>query len=124
MGSSGPGTLSDYTNFRGAIQGVTGGKGLVNKCEKAVSTILEDVENCDYYKKNGSVPAKGTYVKIAFNTRIAAVNKNDDVIGYLPTEYNYLLECLTEGFQYEGEVSGSFDAPVPSVYIAVTPQKV
>lgn len=124
MGSTGSGTLSDYSNFRGAIQGVTGGKGLVNKCEKAVSTILEDVENCDYYKKNGNVPAKGTYVKVAFKTRIVAVDENDDVIGYLPTEYNYLLECLTDGFQYEGEVSGSFDTPLISVNIAATPKKI
>ncbi|MBQ0088018.1 MAG: hypothetical protein KBT27_01625 [Prevotellaceae bacterium] len=123
MGSTGSGTLSDYTRFRGAVKGVTGGEDLVNKCDRAVATVLEDVETCDYYKKNGHVPAKGTSVIIILKTRLVAVDENGDVIGHLPTEYNYLLECLNDGYQYEGEVSGSFDTPVPSVYIAVTPQK-
>ena len=124
MGSTGSGRLSDYTRFRGAVKGVTGGEDLINKCERAVATVLDDVETCDYYKKNGHVPAKGTYVKIALKTRLVAVDKHGDVIGLLPTEYNYLLECLNDGYQYEGEVSGSFETPIPSVYIAVTPQKV
>jgi hypothetical protein len=124
MGSTGSGRLSDYTRFRGAVKGVTGGEDLINKCDRAVATVLEDVETCDYYKKNGHVPAKGTYVKIALQTRLVAVDEKGDVIGHLPTEYNYLLECLNDGYQYEGEVSGSFETPVPSVYIAVTPQKV
>lgn len=123
MGSTGSGRLSDYSNFGGAIKGITGGKDLINKCDRAVATVLENVETCDYYKKIGHVPTKGTFVKIVFKTRLAAVDENGDVIGHLPTEYNYLLECLNVGYQYEGEVSGSFDIPVPSVYIAVTPQK-
>ena len=123
MGSTGSGRLSDYSRFRGAVKGVTGGEDLINKCDRAVATVLEDVETCDYYKKNGHVPAKGTYVKIALKTRLVALDEDGDIIGHLPTEYNYLLECLNSGYQYEGEVSGSFDTPVPSVYIAATPQK-
>lgn len=123
MGSTGSGRLSDYSRFRGAVKGVTGGEDLINKCDRAVATVLEDVETCDYFKKKGKVPAKGTYVKIALKTRLVALDENGDVIGYLPTEYNYLLGCLNDGYQYEGEVSGSFDTPVPSVYIAATPQK-
>lgn len=123
MGSTGSGRLSDYSRFRGAVKGVTGGEDLINKCDRAVATVLEDVETCDYYKKNGKVPAKGTYVKIALKIRLVAIDEKGDVIGYLPTEYNYLLECLNDGYQYEGEVSGSFETPVVSVYIAVTPQK-
>lgn len=123
MGSTGSGRLSDYTRFRGAVKGVTGGEDLINKCDRAVATVLEDVETCDYFKKNGKVPSKGTFVKIALKTRLVALDENGDVIGHLPTEYNYLLECLNDGYQYEGEVSGSFDTPVPSVYIAATPQK-
>ena len=124
MGSTGAGRLSDYTRFRGAIKGVTGGEDLIDKCERAVATVLEDVETCDYFKKYGHVPAKGTFIKIGLKTRLVALDENDDVMGYLPTEYNYLLDCLTKGYQYEGEVSGSFETPVPSVYIAATPQKV
>lgn len=123
MGSTGSGRLSDYTRFRAAVKGVTGGEDLVNKCERAVATVLEEVETCDYYKKYGKVPSKGAFIKIVLKTRIASVDENGDVIGYLPTEYNYLLDCLTDGYIYEGEVAGSFDTPVPSVYIAATPQK-
>lgn len=123
MGSTGSGRLTDYSRFGDAVKGVTGGEDLINKCDRAVATVLEDIETCDYYMKNGKVPAKGTYVKIALKTRLVALDENGDVIGHLPTEYNYLLECLNGGYQYEGEVSGSFDTPVPSVYIAATPQK-
>ncbi len=123
MGSTGSGRLSDYSRFGGAVKGVTGGEDLINKCDRAVATALEEVETCDYYKKKGNVPEKNTYVKIGFKARLVALNEEGDVIGYLPTEYNYLLGCLSDGYQYEGEVSGSFDTPVPSVYIAVTPQK-
>lgn len=123
MGSTGSGRLSDYSRFRGAIKGITGGEDLINKCDRALATVLEEVAICDYYKKNGHVPAKDTYVRIGLKTRLVAFDENGDVIGYLPTEYNYLLECLNDGYQYEGEVSGSFETPVPSVYIAVTPQK-
>ena len=123
MGSTGSGRLSDYSRFRDAVKGVTGGEDLINKCDRAVATVLEDVETCDYFKKYGKVPVKGTYVKIALKTRLVALDENSDLIGHLPTEYNYLLECLNSGYQYEGEVSGSFDIPVPSVYIAATPQK-
>lgn len=123
MGSTGSGRLSDYSRFSSAVKGVTGGEDLINKCERAVATVLENVETCDYYKKRGAIPVKGTPVKIAFKTRLVALDDNGDVIGYLPTEFNYLLECLNDGYQYEGVVSGSFDTPLPSVYIAVTPQK-
>lgn len=123
MGSTGSGRLSDYSRFRGAVKGVTGGEDLINKCDRAVATGLEDVENCAYFKKHGKIPAKGTYVTVTLKTRLVAVDEHNEVIGYLPTEYHYLLECLNDGYQYEGEVSGSFDDPVVSVYIAVTPQK-
>lgn len=123
MGSTGSGRLTDYSRFRGAVKGVTGGEDLINRCDRAVATALEDVETCDYYKKHSKVPAKGAYVRIEKKMRLVAVDENGDVIGHLPTEYNYLLGCLTDGYQYEGEVSGSFDTPVHSVYIAVTPHK-
>lgn len=124
MGSTGSGRLTDYSRFSGAVKGATGGEDLINKCDRAVATVLEDVETCDYYKKNKRVPTKGTYVKVAMKTRLVALDENGDVIGYIPTEYNYLLECLNDGYQYEGEVSGSFVTPVISVYIAATPQRI
>lgn len=123
MGSTGTGHLSDYTDYKKPLQGVTGGKDTVYICERAVATSLEDVATSDYYKKNGTVPAVGTAVIITVNKRIIAVDETGLAIGNLPTEYNYLLACIQEGYQYEGQVTDSFDTPVPSVGIAVTPQK-
>lgn len=124
MGSMGSGHLSDYSDYKEAVKGETGGKDTVYICDKAVSTFLEDVATSDYYKQNRGVPAKGTFVQITSSSRIVAVDKNDVVIGNLPTDYNYLLACLEEGYRYEGVVEDSYDQPFPSVQIAVTPQKI
>lgn len=124
MGSTGTGHLSDYSDYRGALIGVTGGKDLVNMCEKAVTTSLEDVEINDYYTSMGSVPPAGTKVILSFNgKRIVAMVNSGKTIGNLPTSYNYLLGCIEEGYSYEGEVVGSSVKPLPSVAIAVAPAK-
>lgn len=123
MGSTGTGHLSDYSGYRKAVVGETGGKDTVYICDRAVATNLEDVATSDYYKKHGTVPPKGTTVTITSTSRIVAIDDNGDVIGNLPTEYNYLLGCIEEGYQYEGEVTISFTSPFPSASIAVTPQK-
>lgn len=123
MGSTGSGRFTDYPGNGNAIKGVTGGESGVNECERAVMTLLEDVATSDYYQKNGNVPPIGTSVIIAFATRIVALDDQGVIIGNLPTEYNYLMRCLSEGYRYEGEVIGSNTIPLPSVQIAVTPQK-
>lgn len=124
MGSTGTGHLSDYSGYMGALVGVTGGKDLVNTCERAVTTSLEDVETNDYYTSNSSVPNTGAKVVISFNgKRIVAMADSGKTIGNLPTSYNYLLGCIEEGYSYEGEVIGSSEKPLPSVVIAVVPVK-
>ena len=123
MGSTGTGHLTDYSGYKKAAVGKTGGKDTVYICNKAVATSLEDVATSDYFKKHGTVPPKGTPVIITSTSRIVAVDDKGDVIGNLPTEYNYLLGCIEEGYQYEGEVTDSFTSPLPSTSIAVTPQK-
>lgn len=123
MGSTGTGHLSDYTDYKKAQPGVTGGKDTVYICDRAVATSLEDVATSDFYKKYGKVPVTGIPIIITANKRIVAVDENGITIGNLPTEYNYLLACIQEGYQYEGQVTDSYDTPLPSVNIAVTPQK-
>lgn len=123
MGSTGTGHLTDYSGYKKAVVGETGGKDTVYICNKAVATSLEDVATSDYFKKHGTVPLKGIPVIITSTSRIVAVDDKGDVIGNLPTEYNYLLGCIEEGYQYEGEVTDSFTSPLPSTSIAVTPQK-
>lgn len=124
MGSTGSGHLSDYSDYRGAIVGVTGGKDVVNMCEKAVSTFLEDVATSDYYISTAGVPPKGTRVVMSFNgKRIVVMTDNGKTIGSMPTSYNYLLGCIEEGYGYDGEVVGSSIKPLPSVIIAIAPSK-
>ncbi len=123
MGSTGTGHLSDYTDYKKSVRGVTGGKDTVYICERAVATELEDVATSDYYKKTGSMPVVGSPVIITVKKRIVAVDESGLIIGNLPTEYNYLLACIQEGYQYEGQITDSYDTPLPSVWIAVTPQK-
>lgn len=124
MGSTGSGNFTDYPGNKNAIAGVTGGENNIDICERAVITKLEDVQTSDYYQEKGNVPPIGTSIIIAFATRIVAVNESGIIIGNLPTEYNYLLKCLDEGYRYEGEVIGSNHTPLPIVQIAVTPQKI
>lgn len=124
MGSTGTGHFTDYSDYQKPVQGVTGGKDTVYICDRAVATALEDVATSDYYIVNGNVPPKGTPIIITVNKRVVAVDEKGLTIGNLPTEYNYLLACIQEGYQYEGEVMDSAKSPLPSVNIAVTPQKV
>ena len=53
MGSTGTGNFSDYKKFPGAIKGVTGADDSEDKCALAFSTIIEDVDTCEYYRKKG-----------------------------------------------------------------------
>lgn len=124
MGSTGTGHFSDYSDYDKPVQGVTGGKDTVYICDRAVTTTLEDVATSDYFKTHGSVPTKGMAIIITVNKRIVAVEESGLTIGNLPTEYNYLLACIQEGYQYEGEVTDSALSPFPTVRIAVTPQKI
>ena len=43
MGSTGTGHLTDYSGYKKAVVGKTGGKDTVYICNKAVATSLEDV---------------------------------------------------------------------------------
>lgn len=51
MGSSGTGNFSDYKNFPRAIKGLTGADDSEDKCALAFSTLIEDVDTCEYYCK-------------------------------------------------------------------------
>lgn len=123
MGSTGTGHLSDYPDYSMPLQGVTGGKDTVYVCDRAVATSLEDVATSDYYKTYGNVPSKGTPVLITVNKRVLAIDDKGVTIGNLPTDYNYLLACIQEGYHYEGQITDSSVSPIPYVSIAVTPQK-
>lgn len=123
MGSSGSGSFTDYSKQKSKTTGgKSGGASGDDKCGKAFSTSLEEVSRCDYFTSTGKVPPRGTEVAIIFNgVRLAAVTKKKEEIGYLPTKYNYIRNCLVDGFNYLGVVSSSSLKPVPTVLVDITP---
>ncbi len=97
MGSTGSGNFSDYPT----------GQGKDDKCDRAFAVKLEDIEHCDFFKANGTTPAVGTLLSIALNKRIVAQTAAGEIVGNLPTSFNYLAGCLRQGYKYEGQVRDS-----------------
>lgn len=124
MGSSGPGNFSDYTNYPRAIKGVTGAVDSEDKCALAFSTLIEDVDTCEYYSKKGVLPAVGTEVYVDFKVRLVVKSNDGLIIGYLPTKYNYLRNCIVKGFTYTGVVSVASSTPINTVVVDITPSAV
>lgn len=124
MGSSGTGNFSDYLNFQGAIKGVTGAVDSEDKCALAFSTLIEDVDTCEYYRKKGALPAVGTEVYVDFKVRLVVKSNDGLIIGYLPTKYNYLRHCIVKGFTYTGVVSVASSTPINTVVVDITPSAV
>ncbi|MGQ7387948.1 hypothetical protein ACTGWU_10745, partial [Streptococcus suis] len=75
MGSTGSGNFSDYPT----------GRGNDNRCDKAFSVKLEDIEHCDFFKANGTVPAVGTPLSIPHSKRVVAQTADGEIVGNLPT---------------------------------------
>ena len=124
MGSSGPGNFSDYSNYPRAIKGVTEAVDSEDKCALAFSTLIEDVDTCEYYSKKGTLPAVGTEVCIDFKVRLVVKSNDGLIIGYLPTKYNYLRNCIVKGFTYTGVVSNVSSTPINTVIVDITPSTV
>ena len=124
MGSTGTGNFSDYKKFPRAIKGVTGADDSEDKCALAFSTLIEDVDTCEYYSKKGILPAVGTEVYVEFNVRLVVISNDGLIIGYLPTKYNYLRYCIVKGFTYTGVVSNVSTTPINTVIVDITPSAV
>ena len=126
MGSTGSGSFSDYSGSGGSSsgsQGGTGGESGSDRCNKAFSCTLEDVAQGDYYTINGKVPAPKMQLEIVLKSRLMAVEvSSGEVVGALPTSFNYLAACMNEGFSYVGVIISSINSPVPSVTADFTAQ--
>ncbi|REG89373.1 hypothetical protein [Winogradskyella sediminis] len=121
MGSTGTGNFSDYSSQGSSGNGKTGGTSGENKCDKAFSTMLEEVNRCDYYLTNKTLPSVGDIVNIGFNDRPTAISEGGLIIGYLPTKYNYIKLCMDDGVNYSGRVVRSMRGVIASVSIDVVP---
>jgi len=120
MGSTGSNSFSDYTNHP-TKNSNQGGASEEDKCGKAFSTGLEEVQNCSYYINNRNVPPAKTPVRVTFIDPRLAVEANGEVFGYLPTKYNYLRVCMASGKNYVGEVLISGTNPIPAIHVDILP---
>ena len=116
MGSSGSGRISDYpgssSSGAGSGSGGAGGDGgAVDRCSRAFNTRLEDVESSPYYQAHGALPPLGTKVKVVQGKRIQAQTFDGEIIGNLPTSFNYLAACLKDGWTYVGSVQKWLSQP-------------
>ncbi len=119
MGSSGSGRFSDYpASKKEAGEDGGGDKPPEDRCARALSAILEDVEHSEFFIAHGACPAVGTALHIAQKKRVVAQTEAGEVIGNFPTSFNYLAACLKGGYSYVGAVrSSSNGPPVASVSV-------
>ncbi len=122
MGSTGSGSFTDYSQYKPTGSSGNGGGSGEDICGKAFSTHLQEVSRCFYYLNYNTIPPLGTDVKVRFNgLRLSVETLSGEEIGYLPTRYNYLKNCLADNFTYSGKVTSSTETPVPSVHVDIVP---
>ena len=85
MGSTGSGRFSDYPGTGGAGSSGAGGEGgepaSEDRCTRAFSVTLQDVEHSDYYANTSSVPPAGTQLSIELRKRLVAVDASSTSVG-------------------------------------------
>ena len=126
MGSSGSGNFSDYsgTLSKGTSKSKTGGSSDEDKCAKAFSSYLDEVQTCEYFKKRKDVPVTNSVIEVIFRTpRLAVVTEAGLIVGYLPTDKNYIRGCLKSGYKFPGIITSARKKPIPSLQITVSPYK-
>lgn len=129
MGSTSSDRFKDYSDGGDGKSGSGGGdsgdggssakKGKNDPCTVIIETDLEEVERQEYFKAHGAPPPVGTSVELVpdFSARIAVAVVSDATLGFLPTRFNYLRKCWSEGHRYAGEVTQSSTKPFTSVTV-------
>lgn len=130
MGSSGTHSFTDYPGSNGGRPNSDGGGngggggsgGSSDRCENSITALaLEEVATADYYSKHNAVPTLTTKVFVRrelVGSRVALATVSDnEVIGYVPTAYNYLRQCIQKGWTYEGTVTRSISGRVPQLSV-------
>lgn len=126
MGSTGSGSFSDYPGSRPKEggQGVGGGGASGDdRCTRAFSCGLEEVDLCEYFSAHRDVPPAHTVLSIELRGRLLAVDTDGRSVGALPTKFNYLADCIAAGFTYEGRVNNSVSVPMASVSVDFAPRR-
>ncbi|MAM73718.1 MAG: hypothetical protein CMO29_07940 [Tistrella sp.] len=123
MGSSGSGRLTDYpgSQSKGTGNEVGSGASGGDRCGRAFSCILEEVELCSYFLKHKSAPPTNTILSIIHQRRLFAVDANGESVGALPTKFNYIADCIVAGFTYKGRVVTSSSTPFTFISVDFAP---
>jgi hypothetical protein len=116
MGSTNTGRVGDYPGSSKPPTGLPGGGGgstppLSDRCARAISVALEDIEHCDYFATHGVVPSVGEVLRVAQRKRIVAETSAGVTVGNLPTSYNYLVH-LAGSLDAVASVSGDKGFPL------------
>jgi hypothetical protein len=86
-----------------------------SRCMERIRTQVQDVRSCQYYSLDGDVPPKGTVIRVAIRKHPLAETENGVAVGFLPPEFDYILDCA--GYEYTGVVVLSRRGPQPVVLI-------
>jgi hypothetical protein len=130
MGSTGSGSFGTYqvensqtTDGKKTANGDMNGGTAEIECPPDIAVIhMEDIAASNYYSSLKSLPSAGSTVSLynkIYNGRL--VVKDDSTgkfLGNLPTQYNFLINCIKKGVNYTGNVIGSGSSPIP--YVDVT----
>jgi hypothetical protein len=128
MGSTSSGTFKNYpptATKKGGSGGPQGGGPGGDHCAQELLNVrLEEVGRSAYFQARNAVPNTGIPVNLRtarLGPRLSIDTADGQSIGFLPTEFNYLVVCMKKGFSYSGEVTASSLQPVPSVRINLRP---
>jgi len=118
MGSTGTGRFDDY---HGTSRGSGGDGGPEDQCNQPFTAMVEEVERCDYYRQHNALPEIGTRLTLRLGKRIRVETTQEELIGYLPTRFNYLAACLRSGYSYSGSVTSTAKPPILRVQVSISP---
>jgi len=136
MGSSGSGRFGTYRVGTGketggsgsgigggSIEGAGGNTGEI-ECPNTIENIrLEDVATSEYYVRNQFLPSSGEAVSLhstIYKGRLVVrTTSTGEIIGNLPTQYNFLINCIKKGMNYTGSIVASGEKPVPFIVVTL-----
>lgn len=129
MESSSSGHFEDYSTSPQRNSGTATGNGGAsedNRCALKLETVrLEEIEKADYFKRHNGVPKNGIAVKLRTELTegrlTVETTKEEESVGFLPTQFNYLLACLRDGWSYSGQITASTAQPVPKILVTLNP---
>lgn len=113
MGSAGTGAFGIYEDAKRYDK---------DRCLRELPEIeLQEVALSEYYRSEGEVPVIFTSVYVGEKSkkgRLQVLLTDDDrEIGLLPSEYNYLLTCLSKGHRYSGTIVYSENMHFPKIVV-------